>query len=105
MTVIDETTNEYAPVPVIEQWIEETKQNQQDFNEWLIDNPRKAMTEQFKKEMKEERMKQFRGDGGSDVRNLSFKIPAALWHADPDFWRNELENKKQFKSKYPFFVV
>lgn len=105
MTFIDEQKHPMAPEIVLKNWVEDTKEKQQKFKDWLLDDPSRGITKEFAKEMEQERMNQFRGDGGSDVRNLSFKIPAAVYMADPDFWKEELQNKKRFREKYPYFVV
>jgi len=105
MTFIDQQTHPMAPEIVLKQWVEDTQQKQQKFKDWLLDDPSRGITEEFKKEMKQERMNQFRGGDGSETHQLSFKIPMVVYQADPDFWKEELENKKKFRSKYPYFCV
>lgn len=105
MSFIDETKHPYAPEIVIKQWIDDTKQQQQKFKDWLLEDPSRGVTKEFAKEMEQERLNQFHGDGGSDVRNLSFKIPMVVYMADPEFWKQELDDKKKFRERYPYFVV
>lgn len=100
-----ETKHPYAPAVIIKQWVDETQEQQQKFKDWILDDPSRGITPEFAKEMEQERLNQFHGDGGSDTHNLSFKIPMVVYMVDQEFWKEELNNKKQFRKKYPYFVV
>lgn len=85
-------------------WVVSFKGTTKEFKKKVLDNPFPFVSKDFLELVMENKIANSIVGKKSSFRK-SFMIEDRIYHLDPQFWQEQLKNKKEFKRKYPYFYV
>jgi hypothetical protein len=85
-------------------WARNFKTKRKDVKRAVLNNPLIFLSPEFQETVRQEKLLASHVDRKSTFRKI-FMIQEDIYRIDPDFWDNQMKNKKQFRLKYPYFYV